>query len=163
MVKIYNATYPCGVDTQEVFTFRHLPYPDDKNFQEMPSNGECALKCHSKLAFTVQDVSCEIHGFAGYFTAELYQDIYYSINPATHTPGMHSWFPLYFPIKNPFIAYKGQRISISIWRNHNASAVWYEWAMSLEQLMPGDDPNNYQLIHQTFIHNAKGRGYSIGL
>ena len=53
MVKIYNATYPCGVDTQEVFTFRHLPYPDDKNFEELPSNGDCALKCHSKLAFTV--------------------------------------------------------------------------------------------------------------
>lgn len=29
VVKIYNATYPCGKDSQEVFTFRHLPYPDD--------------------------------------------------------------------------------------------------------------------------------------
>ena len=81
---------------------------------------------------------------------------------------MHSWFPMYFPIKTPFIAYKGQRVTISIWRNHNASAVWYEWAMSLEQKVPGvkgggSDQNDYQMISKTFIHNAKGRGYSIGL
>lgn len=90
------------------------------------------MKCHATLDFTVTQEQSEFHGFAGYFTAELYQSIFYSINPATHTPGMHSWFPLYFPIKHPFIGYKGQTVSISIWRNNSPSAVWYEWSMRLK-------------------------------
>ena len=65
------------------------------------------MKMYDKLAFTVEAEQTEIHGFAGYFTAELYQDIFYSTNPETHTPNMHSWFPIYFPIKEPFIAFKG--------------------------------------------------------
>lgn len=154
VVKIYNATYPCGLDTKEVFTFRHLPYPDNSAYEQLQSNGECPLKCSAKLSFTVQETQAEIHGFAGYFTAELYQDIFYSINPATHTPGMHSWYPLYFPVKIPFMAFKGQTVSIAIWRNNNSSAVWYEWSMSLT--------DNGKLLHQTFIHNANGCGYSIG-
>jgi protein arginine N-methyltransferase 5 len=113
------------------------------------------LKCHATLKFTVTQNQCEIHGFAGYFTAELYQSVFYSINPQTHTPGMHSWFPLYFPIKNPFMAYKDQEVSISIWRNHSSSAVWYEWSM---QVTEGE-----RTLHQSFIHNSMGKGYSIGL
>ena len=101
------------------------------------------------------EVQCEIHGFAGYFTAELYQDIFYSTNPATHTLGMHSWFPLYFPVKIPFKAFKGNEVAIQIWRNHSGSAVWYEWAMQVR------DGN--KVVHQTFIHNSMGKGYSIGL
>jgi protein arginine N-methyltransferase 5 len=107
------------------------------------------------LKFKVTQNQCEIHGFAGYFTAELYQSVFYSINPQTHTTGMHSWFPLYFPIKNPFMAYKDQEVSISIWRNHSSSAVWYEWAM---QVTEGE-----RTLYQSFIHNSMGKGYSIGL
>ena len=70
---------------------------------------------------------------------------------------MHSWFPLYFPIKDPFVAYLGQEVTISIWRNSSATAVWYEWAVSVY------DPKTESLVHQSFIHNAKGKGYSIGL
>lgn len=69
--------------------------------------------------FVCQQEQSEIHGFAGYFTAELYQDIFYSIEPSVHTPNMHSWFPMYFPVKNPFIVYKGQKVAIHIWRNSN--------------------------------------------
>ena len=97
----------------------------------------------------------EIHGFAGYFTAELYKDIFYSINPVTHTPGMHSWFPLYFPVKNPIKVNKGQVVTLALWRNHSSSAVWYEWSIRVT-----DGP---RIIHQSHIHNSKGKGYSIGL
>lgn len=72
-----------------------------------------------------------IHGISGYFTAELYQEIYYSTNPATHTPNMHSWFPIFFPITNPIIARKGEEITIQIWREHSKSDLWYEWAISV--------------------------------
>lgn len=40
-----------------------------------------------------------VHGFAGYFDARLYGDVHISIHPATHSPGMFSWFPLYFPLR----------------------------------------------------------------
>ena len=111
---------------------------------------------HDCLSFTVEESVAEIHGFAGYFTAELYQSVFYSIDPAKHTTGMNSWFPLYFPIKSPFIAKKGQQVRISIWRNNSNSKVWYEWAMSLHA-------SDGTLILKTFIHNVNGKGYSIGL
>lgn len=47
---------------------------------------------------------------------------------------MHSWFPLFFPIREPIIAYEGQEVSISIWRNHSSTSVWYEWAISVYDL-----------------------------
>ena len=57
------------------------------------------MRHYGCLSFTVEEMQGEIHGFAGYFTAELYQDVFYSTEPAKHTPGMQSWFPLYFPIR----------------------------------------------------------------
>ena len=104
----------------------------------------------------MEEDSAEISGFAGYFTAELYQDVFYSIQPEKHTPGMHSWFPMYFPITHPFIVYKGQTVKIFIWRNSSASKVWYEWAMSQHS-------HSGATVSRTFIHNVNGRGYSIGL
>jgi protein arginine N-methyltransferase 5 len=157
VVKIYNATYPCGLKTQEVFTFRHLPYPDDPIMSDLDQNETSHLKNHSRKTFTVVEQQCQIHGFAGYFTAELYQDWFYSTNPPTHTPGMHSWFPLYFPIKEPLLAYKDQEVTISIWRNHSATSVWYEWGVSIY------DSKEERVVSQSYIHNSRGRGYSIGL
>lgn len=43
--------------------------------------------------------SATMHGFAGYFDSMLFDDVHISINPKTHTPGMFSWFPLYFPLR----------------------------------------------------------------
>ena len=40
-------------------------------------------------------------GFAGYFDATLYGDVHLSIYPPTHTPGMFSWFPIFFPLVQP--------------------------------------------------------------
>lgn len=40
-----------------------------------------------------------MHGFAGYFDSKLYGDVYMSIHPKTHSPGMFSWFPIYFPLR----------------------------------------------------------------
>jgi len=42
-----------------------------------------------------------VHGFAGYFETVLYKDVMLSINPATHSPGMFSWFPVLFPLLTP--------------------------------------------------------------
>ena len=47
------------------------------------------------------------HGFAGYFDAKLYNDVHLSIHPPTHTPNMFSWFPIYFPLREPFYVPQG--------------------------------------------------------
>ena len=111
------------------------------------------------MNFTVEEASAEIHGFAGYFTAELYQDVFYSIDPSKHTPGMQSWFPLYFPIRTPMIVKKDQTIEVQIWRNNSNAKVWYEWAVTLKDTQASGG----KVIYKTPIHNTNGRGYSIGL
>jgi len=35
VVIIYSATYPCGNEPQDVFTFRHLPYPDREDMKQL--------------------------------------------------------------------------------------------------------------------------------
>lgn len=71
---------------QAVFTFNHpnLGKPIDNRRYKM-------------LRFTSSQ-SAVLHGFAGYFDAILYGDIKISINPMTLSPGMFSWFPVFFPI-----------------------------------------------------------------
>lgn len=51
---------------------------------------------YKALKFEVQ-LDCVLTGIAGYFECVLYNDILLSINPETHTMGMPSWFPMYFP------------------------------------------------------------------
>lgn len=48
------------------------------------------------LKFKVE-LDCVLTGIGGYFECVLYKDIIMSINPPTHTVGMPSWFPMYFP------------------------------------------------------------------
>ena len=50
------------------------------------------------LSFTA-DQDCTVHGFGGYFESVLYGDTMISIHPRTHSPGMFSWFPIFFPIR----------------------------------------------------------------
>ncbi|WPT16142.1 Protein arginine N-methyltransferase 1.5 [Picochlorum sp. SENEW3] len=89
------------------------------------------------------------HGFAGYFDAVLYKDVMLSIHPDTHTPDMHSWFPIFFPVSTPFYVPAGQHITASMWRKSNSTRVWYEWSISRPTTVP--------------IHNPNGRSYHVGL
>lgn len=80
---IYNIDFP-----QPLFEFTHSK-PDTKTTTD---NSRYKI-----LKFSVE-MDCVIHGIAGYFEAVLYKDIILSINPATHTVSLLSWFPMYFPI-----------------------------------------------------------------
>jgi protein arginine N-methyltransferase 5 len=98
-----------------------------------------------------------MHGIAGYFEAELYKDVKLSILPATHSPGMFSWFPIYFPICAPVYLQQGMEVEIHFWRCTDARKVWYEWSV-----LP--------MLHQkpmsvaaSRLANPKGRSYWIGL
>lgn len=123
-------------EPQPVFTFDH------PNWQMADNNRYCMNEFDIALDAT-------IHGFAGYFHCTLYKDVFISIVPATHSPGMFSWFPMYFPLKEPQFITAGSRIRVHFWRINNGKNVWYEWCTSAP--------------HLTSIHNVKGRSYTIGL
>ncbi|KAL6062042.1 Protein arginine N-methyltransferase 5, variant 2 [Balamuthia mandrillaris] len=53
---------------------------------------------YTKLSWQIEN-SSTLHGFAGYFDAQLFEDVHISINPDTFSEGMFSWFPLFFPLR----------------------------------------------------------------
>ncbi|XP_066578980.1 protein arginine N-methyltransferase 5 [Amia ocellicauda] len=117
------------------FTFNH-PSKDVSS-----SRSQC-------LRFSVQCNSV-LHGFAGYFETTLYADITLSIRPETHSPGMFSWFPILFPLKQPIPLSRGEEVCLWFWRCNSGRKVWYEWAVT-EPVCSA-------------IHNPAGRSYTIGL
>jgi type II protein arginine methyltransferase len=64
-----------------------------------------------------------VHGFAGYFEAVLYKKVLLSTVPVTHTPDMHSWFPLFFPLRAPAVVYAGEEVVVGMWRVVHGSKV----------------------------------------
>lgn len=90
-----------------------------------------------------------IHGIGGYFDSHLFKEVDISITPSTHSPGMFSWFPMFFPLKSPIEVKAGELITAHFWRYVSAKTVHYEWCVST--------PNESE------IHNPNGRTYSIGL
>jgi protein arginine N-methyltransferase 5 len=73
------------------------------------------------------------HGLAGYFEAHLYGNIGISIHPdKAHnvSPDMFSWFPLFFPFKQPLYLPSGSEMDVNIWRLWDGAKnrIWYEWA-----------------------------------
>lgn len=95
------------------------------------------------------EMDSELHGFGGYFECTLYKDIMISINPTTHSPGMFSWFPIFFPLKAPMKLKEGDKLELHFWRLNNSKEVWYEWCITNPIAVP--------------IHNPNGRSYTIGL
>jgi protein arginine N-methyltransferase 5 len=70
-------------------------------------------------------------------------------HPPTHTPNMFSWFPIYFPLREPLTLPAGADIVTHMWRKCGKHKVWYEWAVSEPVACP--------------IHNPGGRSYYVGL
>ncbi|XP_065591726.1 protein arginine N-methyltransferase 5 [Cyrtonyx montezumae] len=122
---------------QPCFTFRH-PKPDP-----------CEDNSRSRVLSFPVGVTTALHGFAGYFETTLYGDVTLSIRPETHSPGMFSWFPIFFPLKHPVSVRAGQTVVLCFWRRAAPQKVWYEWAVT--------EP------HCSALHNPAGRSYTIGL
>ena len=96
-----------------------------------------------------------MHGLAGYFDAELYDDVSVSIHPDTHSPGMFSWFPIFFPVRYPVQIPHDATICVDFWRQTDTKKVWYEWSVSVS--LGGEDTTILP------IHNVGGRSYWVGL
>ncbi|XP_053402649.1 protein arginine N-methyltransferase 5-like [Mercenaria mercenaria] len=85
VVRLHN----CQIlaEPKPVFHFKH------PNRDEVIDNTR-----YKTMEFDVDKTSI-LHGFAGYFDTKLYGNVYLSIVPETHSPGMFSWFPILFPVK----------------------------------------------------------------
>lgn len=127
---VFTSAKPC-------FTFEHPNYS---------SNKDCSRS--KRMTFQVKQ-SALLHGFAGFFESKLYDNVYISIHPPTFTDKMFSWFPLYFPIRNPVYLAAGTEIVCDFWRLTDSKKVWYEWTLSSPQALA--------------IHNPNGRSWWIGL
>ena len=97
---------------QPLFTFDH------PNLSAVIDNNR-----YKELSFDLVSDSV-LHGFAGYFECQLYKDIIISILPATHSPGMFSWFPIFFPLKEPVQVKKTDTLKLHFWRNVTPNHVW---------------------------------------
>lgn len=153
VVKLHN--HKMLADAKAVFTFQHPNHeaPVGSAVSATPTPGEAPggkpdNTRSSSLTFT-SDCDATLHGFGGYFLARLYKDIDISIEPATHSPGMFSWFPLYIPLRHPQAVAAGGTIAVHVWRCVGGGKVWYEWATTAPAVSP--------------IHNPTGRSYWIGL
>lgn len=135
----------------------------------MPSNcfiPACPVKCfefrypssstdhrrYFKHTFKM-DGDVTVHGFIGYFESILYKDQLMSILPRTHSTELHSWFPMYFPIKTPLFT-AGGNLETHVWRCSSNEKVWYEWELSVEV--------NGKTTATSGIHNPNGKVYWIG-
>lgn len=42
---------------------------------------------------------------------------------------MMSWFPIFFPLKDPLYVPDASTLVVSIWRETDGRMVWYEWVV----------------------------------
>lgn len=112
-----------------------------------------------------------IHGLVGTFDAILYNDITISTRPQSFSVGMFSWFPMYFPLREPLKVPGGATVSCSMWRRtdtatttmtttqtagHCCGRVWYEWCVKVT-----DSFGN--ILGQSALHNPNGRSCHVKL
>ena len=145
-----------------VFSFTHpSASTEDELLAAMASRNEDRNSREVTLRFLPLSSPTLLHGFAGYFTADLTDDITLSIHPdpSLRTKGLFSWFPIFFPLRDPIMCSSGDEIEVKMWRKCSSSrssssdvetgTVWYEWAVTSPSV--------------SHIHNAGGRSSLINL
>ncbi|RCI04156.1 Protein arginine N-methyltransferase 5 [Rhizopus stolonifer] len=141
----------CLLDSpQDLWTFHH-PNKKDIPFGLDPINNLHNTQ-YQKTQFSIRH-DCLMHGIAGYFDCTLYNDVTISIHPDTHSPGMFSWFPIFFPLQNPIHLTPESIVTVCFWRLTDQKKVWYEWSVSVN--------DKDKETHVSMVHNAKGKSYSM--
>jgi protein arginine N-methyltransferase 5 len=138
---------------QPCFKFTHPRWCATRGVGAAGTEGELSdNRRFGAIRFARQAVSSMVHGFAGFFESTLFGDQMISIHPPTHSPGMFSWFPLYFPLRTPVYVAEGEWIAFHIWRcvDERGAKVWYEWCVETA-------------TYTSPIHNPAGRACNIGL
>jgi protein arginine N-methyltransferase 5 len=92
--------------------------------------------CHLTFVCRTRGVT---HGLAGYFESTLYESqveetkgekVEISIHPERidqKSKDMISWFPIFFPLKQPLYFPADTELEVSMWRQTDDTKVWYEW------------------------------------
>eukprot|EP00186_Timspurckia_oligopyrenoides_P000172 CAMPEP_0182446154 /NCGR_PEP_ID=MMETSP1172-20130603/4023_1 /TAXON_ID=708627 /ORGANISM="Timspurckia oligopyrenoides, Strain CCMP3278" /LENGTH=627 /DNA_ID=CAMNT_0024642039 /DNA_START=137 /DNA_END=2020 /DNA_ORIENTATION=+ len=127
---------------QPCFEF-HFPLRHDMN--QAGSSGFDRTEC---LSFGVPE-SVQLHGFAGYFEAHLYNDIVISTVPDTYSHGMLTWFSVFIPLARPVLLLSESFCQVQLWRRSEKGRVWYEWCLLSPDV--------------SAVHNPNGRAFSIQL
>jgi protein arginine N-methyltransferase 5 len=100
-----------------------------------------------------------LHGLLGSFTAILYakdgNSSEISIAPHRFSKGMFSWFPLYFPFREPLHVPQGSNVSVKMWRKTSQGKVWYEWCAKVHR--------KGEVMNITPIHNSNGRSSHVSM
>ncbi|KAJ3210152.1 hypothetical protein HDU67_005611 [Dinochytrium kinnereticum] len=149
----FKAVHELAPEPEAMWSFSH-PVPESETFKPGDPNFNIHNNRYGHASFQLQKDSL-INGIAGYFDAVLYKDVIISIHPQTHSPGMFSWFPLFFPLK------KGDWLDVHFWRLTDNRKVWYEWAAVPVSTANGETQS--VIGGMTAIHNPGGRSYWIGL
>ena len=100
-----------------------------------------------------------LHGLVGSFTAILFQNetskCTVSIAPHEFSEGMFSWFPIYFPFREPLRLPANSNIKVKMWRKTKANKVWFEWCAVVHR--------DGEIIATTPIHNPNGRSSYVSM
>ncbi|KIJ67063.1 hypothetical protein HYDPIDRAFT_85533 [Hydnomerulius pinastri MD-312] len=118
----------CGPKVQECWEFEHPRKDVTVDEKGLPLTNSHNVRS-AKLCFHIPHAGV-MHGLAGYFEAVLYGDVGLSIHPHRKdqiSKDMLSWFPLFFPFRDPLYLPSNSELQVSIWRLTNDRQVWYEW------------------------------------
>lgn len=122
---------------QESWTFEHRPSavtPLVYDEQGLPASNGHNIRSAKHTFHIPQAGTC--HGLAGYFEAHLYDNVVLSIHPdpVRGSKDMLSWFPIFFPFREPLYLPANAELDVHMWRMTASDRVWYEW--SAEVFLP---------------------------
>ncbi|KAI0701199.1 PRMT5-domain-containing protein [Cytidiella melzeri] len=128
----------CGAQVQGCWDFEHPRRDAVLDLQGLPFTNSHNTRS-AKLRFHIPHGGA-LHGFAGYFEAVLYGNVGLSIHPQRKdkiSKDMLSWFPLFFPLKEPLYLPSKCELQVSLWRLTSQRQVWYEWYAEAFLPLPG--------------------------
>ncbi|KAI4161943.1 MAG: hypothetical protein LQ342_004391 [Letrouitia transgressa] len=102
--------------------------PDNEKGDESQSNNKHNTRA-AHISFPLPHRGT-MHGLAGYFQASLYGPVTLSTHPGTmeaQSAGMMSWFPIFFPLKEPLYCPTSSTLTVHMYRCTDGRKVWYEW------------------------------------
>lgn len=154
-------THPPRFPTKE--RAAHLEFAPDPSFAAASGSGyggvDMAIASIVSQASNIPSGSITVHGLLGTFTAVLYArgDVLCDISIAPHrfSKDMFSWFPIYFPFREPLQVPADCNISVSMWRKRADGKVWYEWYAKVHR--------KGEVIDMTPIHNSNGRSSHVSM
>jgi len=137
----------CGPKIQECWEFEHPRRDAVLDSHGLPfTNSHNARSANLRFYIPYAGI---LHGLAGYFEAVLYDNIGLSIHPDRKdivSKDMLSWFPLFFPFKEPLYLPSNSELQVSIWRLTNEHQVWYEWHAESFISIPSTAASSEELV-----------------